>query len=90
MDRGAWAGYSPGGHKESDLTERLSIACTFHFSQFLDSQFHVVVRTQSGSAPGWGITAQGDTGRQTGPCIWGKGAACPAEAGRGGQCLLPG
>ena len=38
---------------------------------------------------GSGITAQGDTGRHTGPCIWGKGAACPAEAGRGGSvCSL--
>ena len=24
MDRGAWRGYTPWGHKESDMTERLS------------------------------------------------------------------
>ena len=24
MDRGAWVGYSPWGHKESDTTERLT------------------------------------------------------------------
>ena len=24
MDRGAWQGYSPWGHKESDITEQLS------------------------------------------------------------------
>ena len=24
MDRGAWLGYSPWSHKESDMTERLS------------------------------------------------------------------
>lgn len=44
----------------------------------------MVVRTQSDSVLGCGITAQGDTGRQTGPCIWGKGAACLAEAEGGG------
>ena len=27
MDRGAWRGYTPWGYKESDMTERLSIAC---------------------------------------------------------------
>ena len=26
MDRGAWPGYSPWGHKESDATEQLSTA----------------------------------------------------------------
>ena len=29
MDRGAWEGYSPWGHKESDTTERLSL----HFKE---------------------------------------------------------
>ena len=24
MDRGAWGGYSPWGHRESDMTEQLS------------------------------------------------------------------
>ena len=28
MDRGAWQGYSPWGHRDSDSTERLSFHCS--------------------------------------------------------------
>ena len=30
MDKGAWLGYSPWGHKESDTTERLSTLTHTH------------------------------------------------------------
>ena len=29
MDRGAWPGYSPWGHKESDTTEQLTLPLFF-------------------------------------------------------------
>ena len=35
MDRGAWLGYSPRGHKEADMTGQLSMTQLSHFWIFI-------------------------------------------------------
>ena len=38
MDRGAWGGYSPWGHKKPDMTERLSTGLRPQICSFLEGR----------------------------------------------------